>query len=102
MKGGVAVASTNSWEARSSTTGGWLLVSDTGGSPSLTVVMGGSDGGPQLGCLKDHLRDHLRLGDGDRMGGARNRDRAARPGALGHEALDGGWDVAVRLTEHEP
>ncbi len=42
------------------------------------------------------------MGDGDRVRGARDLDRAACVGTLGHEALEGRGDVAVLLADEEP
>ena len=49
-----------------------------------------------------NARRRLGLRYRDRMGGARDLDRAMRTGAHGHEVLGGGRDAAVLAAEQEP
>src|SRR5690349_16525971 len=97
MNGGLAVASTNACDSGSSTTGAWALmaVMCTPFSVSASVPVSVTGGGWLRRGRADHLGRRPGVRDGDRMGRAGNLHHAARAGALGHEPLQGGGDVAV-------
>src|SRR4051812_44128451 len=100
MNGGVEVASTNSCDAASSTTGRVV------GIAMIRLLRGrcGSGGrGDRHGRgLEDQVAGRLGSGDGDRMRGVRELERAVRVGTLGHVALNGGGDVLVPPPDEEP
>src|SRR6185437_14034961 len=99
MNGGVEVASTNSCDAASSTTGRVVMA-------MFQLLRGrcssGGHGERRGRGLEDQGTGRIGGGDGDRMRGERELDAAMRVGTLGHVALDGCGNDLVPAPDEEP